>query len=241
MTGWAVRLPGERAASLGLLRLRPGLEVLERDGAIWLRGPALDDELLLRLRALPGAVRFTLDAEHRLVPAGRRLARGRLPLGEWRSLRTWLEVELPPPALPAATEQRVALTLTRAGATVVAPNALRLAAEVWRDWAETAPRVRLRPLRFAVSADGRVLICGTPLPPLPGTRAVEREGIVTPCGWRWLPAVEPAVVRACLRLAAGDMAWLDPDGGWELLPGSAFVAGSRSAVRASLRRGGPEA
>ena len=37
----------------------------------------------------------------------------------------------------------------------------------WLAYATAAPEIRLRGLRFAVAADERVLLLGTPLPPIP--------------------------------------------------------------------------
>ena len=68
------------------------------------------------------------------------------------------------------------------------------------------------------------------LPPLPGQRWVEQEGIAVPAGWTWTPAVEAALVRQVFGLAAGDVALWHADGAWERIAGDEFVRATRAAV-----------
>ena len=74
---WAVRLPPNGVASATGLRLEPGIEVLEHDDGLWLRGPDCDERLEARLRTLPGAVRYDVLPDGQLLPMGKRLPRGR--------------------------------------------------------------------------------------------------------------------------------------------------------------------
>ena len=88
--------------------------------------------------------------------------------------------------------------------------------------------------------DGRVVLRGKPLPPIPGKRLVEVEGIAVPCGFAWTPPVDAEVVREILGLLPGDLALLEADGTHERIESSAFVPGSRAAARTTLgglRRG----
>ena len=78
-----------------------------------------------------------------------------------------------------------------------------------------------------------MIVRGTPLPPLPGERWVECEGIATPAGWRWSPAVEAAIVRAVFGLQPGDLALWQTDGTWQRVRAAEFTAASRAAVRAT--------
>ena len=57
------------------------------------------------------------------------------------------------------------------------------------------------------------------------------DGVAVPAGWNWRPAVEPAIVRNLLGLAAGDIALWHEDGRWEQIEGDAFVRATRAAVR----------
>jgi MoxR-vWA-beta-propeller ternary system domain bpX2 len=64
---------------------------------------------------------------------------------------------------------------------------------------------------------------------------VEQEGVAVPAGWRWEPAVDAAVLRRLCNLGPGDLALLDQDGTFDLVPAGQFVRASRSAVRLSAR------
>ena len=73
--------------------------------------------------------------------------------------------------------------------------------DLWAAYSIEAPQVRLDRWRFAVAADGRVAVHVHPLPPLPGQRWVEQEGIAVPAGWTWAPAVEAELLRQVFGLA----------------------------------------
>ena len=78
-----------------------------------------------------------------------------------------------------------------------------------------------------------MIVRGEPLPPLPGQRWVDREGIAVPAGWRWSPPVEAAIVRAVFGLEPGDFALWQTDGTWQRIRAADFTPASRAAVRAS--------
>jgi hypothetical protein len=231
---WAVRIDAADAASLGTLRCRSGLEVLERDEAVWLRGPApeehLDEELDLALRCLPGAERFSVGDDGQLVPHGRRVPQGRLPEGLWERLSDWLAVALPAAALAGECPAAGMLQIVRA-TRVLDSNVLMASRSDWLRFGATAAQVRLAPLAFAAGEDGLVVIRGTPLPPIRGTRYVESEGVAVEAGWTWSPPLDAAVLRAALGLADGDLALLHRDGSWDRLRADDFVHASRSAIR----------
>ena len=71
------------------------------------------------------------------------------------------------------------------------------------------------------------------MPPLPGQRWIDREGIAVPAGWHWLPPVEAAIVRAVFALAPGDFVLWQSDGTWQRIRAADFMPAGRSAVRAS--------
>jgi hypothetical protein len=228
--GWAARIDRVQALCAAALRLHRGIEVLEEESGLWLRGRDLDDAVDLALRKLPGARRYTVLADGKLRPAGARVPAGRLPEGTWLSLASWARPEPQPAALGGVLRERVRPELVRS-TREREPGALLTAVATWNAWATGAPAVRLKPLRFAVSADRRVLVQGTPLPPLPGERYAVSDGIATPCGFDWSPAVEAMSLRKRLGLDEGDLALFDREGVCELIRGPSFVAASRSAVR----------
>ena len=91
---WAVRLPSGGDGSAADLRLEPGIEILEHEDGLWLRGAECDERLEARLRTLPGAVRYEVLPDGQLRPKGKRLPHGRLPAGLWHALKSWAQVEL---------------------------------------------------------------------------------------------------------------------------------------------------
>jgi hypothetical protein len=116
----------------------------------------------------------------------------------------------------------------------VRPAAVLLTSwEDWTRWAITAPEVRLSRLRFAVEAHGRAAIWGTPLPPLTGPLFAEEEGIGILCGWACQPALPAAALRAWLKLGAGDLALLGPDGVHHMIRSDQLLPATRSNVRAT--------
>ncbi len=249
MTGaWALSMPPSEAARLGSLRRTHGLQVCESGGLVWLRGETSDERLEQRLRMIPGARRFSILADRQLQPVGSRVPAGYLPEGPWTPLVDWLAVELPAAGWPGEAPERLTITLVRAAppdgdGAVAMPTLMLTSLSAWAAYVCTAPQVRLERLTFAADDMGGVLIRGAPLPPLPGERFIEREGVAVPLGWQWWPAVEPAVVRAVLAreapaLAENDLALVLADGSLQRVPADSFVRADRSAVRLTAEAAG---
>jgi hypothetical protein len=234
--GWAVRIPAEKALAAAALRLRPGVLVCASNDGLWLRGERLTEDLELELRKLPGAQRFSVGEAGALTPEGARIPRGRLPDGTWQPLSAWLVPAPQPPAFAGRTEVRVPLRLVRADHEEPA-TVLVTTLNEWSTYASNAPLVRLRRLRFATAADGRTAVRGEPLPPVPGRRYVEREGVAVPSGFRLLPDVDPPTVRRLLTIQADDLALFHDDGSWERIAATEFVAATRAAARATVGAG----
>lgn len=229
---WAVRLPRSQAQTAAALRLRAEVLVCPLDDVLWLRGPELSDDIDLALRKLPGAERFTLDADGTITPLGRRIPGGKIPAQPWQPLGSWIVPAPQPAALAGEVCRRASLRLVRA--TSEEPASLLVTSlGTWVDYATSAPLVRLRPLRFAVAQDGRVLVRGAPPPSIPGRRYVERGGIGIPCGFALWPAVDAESLRALFGTNASDLVLFDPQGGWERIDADAFVAATRASVRAT--------
>lgn len=235
---WAVRLPPDKVAAAAALRLWPGVRVCPDDetSGLWLRGDELSQALELELRKLPGAERFTinrLEVDDVLVPVGRQLPEAFVPTGEWTPIADWFRPVLPVAALPAVMPVKTPVNLVRSGR-VAESNVLVTSSSAWAGWVTSAPRLRLRRLSFAASDDQRVVVRGSPQPPIPGRAYTERQGIAVPNGWEIHPAVDAATMRCLLGLGETDLAILHEDGRWERVPADAFVAASRSAVRATM-------
>lgn len=230
---WAVRIDRRDAAALGRIREAPGIRVCAVETSLWIQGEEFDEALQRALRGLPGAYRFHVLPDGQLRPWNGRVPVGKLPDGSWRPLGEWLQVELPAPALAARVPGDVSLELVR-NSDVRKPDLLLTRMDDWTAYALHAPQIRLDRWRFAVCEDGRVLIAGQPLPPLPGTRFVDHGGVAAPVGWYWSPPVEAAVLCEVLLLNPGDVALLDVDGSAEHVAGDEFVRAGRSAVRKSM-------
>lgn len=243
MVEWAVRLDQTRPNHLSELRLRNDIKVGEVADQVWLRGEC-ENSVDPPIRSLPGD-HFTIACENQLVPVGKQVPLGFLPTTDWRSLREWLQVS-PPVARWAKAEAptaRLSLqSLAESGssndfrsavASEDVASAILVTLDVWHSYADSAPQVRLGRLRFAAAADGRILVLGTPLPPLPGTHFVIIEQIAIPAGRRWVPNIDPTVVRSVFGVSDSLVLWYSTDS-WELIPPDAFVAATRMAIRSTF-------
>ena len=215
---------------MGKLRLIKGLSILVDGTSVWLRGDYLDDELDQRIRSIPNAVRFMIQANRQLTRPGETVPCAQLPDGLWQPLRAWLSTKLPVAGFAAEAGSGVMLKLVRSSKNRQA-NLMLSSWERWRAYAIQAPAVRLSRLGFAVSENADVLIRGTPLPPIPGHRFIEDHGIIVPIGWQFEPNVGSVIVRQVLKLDETVKALFSEDGSFELVPDTAFVQATRSAVR----------
>jgi hypothetical protein len=215
------------AAWLGRWRATSGLEACESGGFVWVRGPHSAD-----WDRLPALARYTADTSGRLTPLGRRTPTARLPGGPWLPLAEFLRVRPPASALPALGAAPIAWTLVPSGE-FRAPDLLLAPFDDFLRWGLSAPAVRLRPLRFAVSDDRRACISGRPLPALRGEGWSVQDGVALPAGWSLPPGFTSRLVVSTLKLQSGDIALIHPDATAEHLPAEAFIETTRSALRAT--------
>lgn len=230
-TRYAWSLPLADVRALGFVLSWSGVEVSEAAPLLWLRASALSDEQWEQCRRLPGADRYSVLADGQLVPVGRSVPQGRVPQGNWRPIRSALQIT-PPVADDAPTRRpepmNIRLVRSREEAE---PNWLLVRLADWVAYAAQAPQVRLARLSFVAAERVAVAVRGEPLPPLAGRRFVERSGIVVPAGWTWSPAVPAEIVREALKLEPGDCAWFGTDGTWRIISAGDWVQASRSAAR----------
>lgn len=238
---WALRLPASSSPAAAALRTRTDVFVCDAPDGCWLRGERVDRELRRLLARLPGGEPFERLADGRVVRPGGRVPAATMPAGPWLAIAARFAPALPVAALPAVAPTGVLVRLVRATAGDAGASefeatgvpALATTIGELRAWCDHAPQLRCRGLVFATAADGRTLVVGAPLPPVRGDVLVVVDGIVVPAGHVLAPACPPALLRAHLALAPGDLALLQTDGRCVLLPASAFVAMTRSAVRAT--------
>lgn len=235
---WAVRLDGDDRALASRLRLEREIEVCAVDESLWLRGPLANEPLERKVRLLPGGERYAVLDDGQLIPSGGCVPTAYLPRDGWRPIHEWLKPALPVAALASRERPAVRLELVR-DAAEREPTMLLTSLSAWVEYASTAPQVRLDRWSFAAAADGRILIRGQPLPPLPGTRYVELAGVAVPAGWHWWPAVDPESLRGLLRLSDQDMALLGFEGDYERVATGDFVRATRSAARKTAEGAAP--
>lgn len=231
---WVICLAREDAAALAEQRLANGLEVAEAGADLWLRGPPGEDALDAKLAAVPASGRYELLAANQLRRIGHRVPSARLPALQWQPLSAWLRVELPVAALPANSPAPIPLRLVRSG-DEHEPELLLTSLVEFTRFAAQAAQVRLDRLQFAAAADGRVLVRGRPLPPLPGQRFVRHSGLALPAGFAWQPAVSAEVLARRFGVSGDSLVLWNDDGTITRFHGEQFVPATRSAVRETER------
>lgn len=247
---WVIRIALADAESLAPLRLTRGIEVSEKEPFIWVRGASNDEKLERLVRALPAVARYQVSSGNRLRNLESRIPSETLPALNWQPVNTWLRVQMPsspyvgkcPPPRVGGYEGHGGLVAARPGLPLVSIQIARSAEERpvellvtivddWREFAVTAPEIRLRQLRFAADVDGNVVIRGKPLPPLPGRQFVLHGNIAVQAGFTWDPAVTADVLSRRLGLSADALALFHEDGTFSRIEAEQFVPATRSAVR----------
>lgn len=231
---WAICIGEKDASSLASLRLVPGIEIAVAGSLVWLRGESVDDSISPRLAALPARERYEWMKPDRLRPLNHRIPSDLLPAASWLPLREWLQVELPVAALPASLSATVPLRLVRSTEEREA-NLLLTTFDEFHRFATEAAQIRLERLRFAATENSRVLVHGTPLPPLPGQRFVLRQGLAIPAGFAWQPAVSAEVVIRRFGVSGNALVLCNTDYTITRLHTEQLIPVTRSAVRATAK------
>jgi hypothetical protein len=139
------------------------------------------------------------------------------------------------PPNPVSAAAAAALRVVRDGSTGDRDaTVLVTSLQTWVQYASTAPPTKLRPLRVVASGGDRVLVRGTPLPPLAGRRYVEREGVALPSGFGFSPATDAAAVRALLGSDPQSLLLFHEDGTCERFDAGEFAPASVAAGRRSV-------
>ncbi len=170
-----------------------------------------------------------------LTPIGKRVPTGHLPAGPWVTLASWLVPEPQVALMPGEVPRRIDLELRRSAVSRPAKMVVSHI-EQWCTYAASASAVRLKVLQFAMSDAGQVAIVGQPLPPIEGRSFIVEDRVATSCGYALWPAVGVHVLRRLLTQNARDVALVNTDGTYEVIPAAAFVPASRMAARLSLEK-----
>jgi hypothetical protein len=230
----ALALPIADAWHVRSLRTNRAVEVCEERDRLWVKTADPEESLRRKLRGLPGALLYAVGVDGQLCRVGSRVPRGYLPAGPWVQLSAWLEVQLPTAALSASLPSQLQLRLV-VDHIYREPNLLLTSLAEWTAYGVSAPQVRLDRWHFAVSDKDEVIVRGTPLPPLPGIRVVEEQGIAVPSGWHWSPAIDADVLRKVFKLGSQDVLLWTSEGRRERITSDQFVRATRSAIRLSGR------
>ena len=228
---WALQLMPADAFTLAPLRLISSIEIGEMPQCLWLRGKPLEEKPASLLQSLPAVARFECLPDGRLRRVESRIPTQALPALQWQPITQWLQVHLPTAGAPAPQPARARISLARSGEELPC-NVLRTDLAEWNRFVLEAPEVRLRPLRFAVSESLQVVVWGTPLPSIPGRRYVEQDGIATPAGFSWQPAISSKVVRQLFQAGDNSLVIWDEQSCIHLHPEQLMPA-TRSGVRAT--------
>ncbi len=210
--------------SLPSWTLRP-----DGDDVYWLKVTLSDEEIF---RKLPLLGRWIADADGKLTREGNRVPEALLPLDGWQSLATLLPIAPPQRSSPGMPPPAVGFHLEPDDAGHPA-SALLCRFEDFAAWASTALSPRIECLRFACCEDGRVIVAGAPLPPLPGAGFHRVGRLWLPCGWQLPDHVWPELLEEILGLGRNRMSLLHPDGSHEDLDEENLIPASRPAVRSS--------
>lgn len=234
VTDWVAELRPTDLIRVAPLRLEQGVEGASDpdEELLWFRGEKISNAVL----SLPFLCLYRIEDEEsrRLFPVDSELPSKVLPRDlTWVPLSEMIvpgEVSPTPPVTRPV--QPAPLQLVRGGNPEI-PNLLRTSRTVWKDYAVTAPKIRLDRLHFAVSP-GEVFVRGMPLPPISGQMYFERDGIALPAGFRFSPDAAPGIVAASFGLGPREIAIFSPNGIVEKIGAEMFLPATRESVRLSL-------
>lgn len=228
---WAARVPPSAEGESAELRLDARVMARRVDGALWLRGTGLDALLTRRLAALRGSLRGLVDELGHFRPSGSRVPYCTLPEHGWVPLAEILVPGVRSTNLPGLAPEPVDLALERSECEATC-EMLALPFAAFLAWGLAAPGLRLAPLAFAVADDGRTLVRGKPLPPLPGTLFTIEDEVAVPAGHR----IATRIPRGTFATSAGALVVLGTDGSLQRIPREAFARATHSALRSTAGR-----
>jgi hypothetical protein len=230
---WMGSMARSALSSLGPVRLLRSLEACALRDLVWVRGGVLEKSDLQLLDTLPWNDRYEIVSGKYLRPFHSLLPTGRLPVCTWVPLATFIQPALATSLLPGRRPALAPLQWIPAR-TERKPSLLLARGADWLAFADRAPQVRLERLKFAHDANQQSLISGWPLPSLQGTYFYEEEGVALPAGYDLEPKLNRATWQRLLSLKESDLAFVQMDGFYSVIPESAWMKATRSAVRMSL-------
>lgn len=210
---------------LALLRTRADMMAAWHQDQIWVKGMADT-----AFRQLPALRTWKVDASNRLFAHGALTPELTLPILEWQALTEFIPVSLPASGLPTYATSKYPVQLAPCVSNEES-FAILTEMRVLETYVAAAPQVRIRHLRFAASANARVLVAGVPLPPVPGTSYTLKDRILMPAGYDFDPPVIRSLLTEKLATARTHFLLFHVNGQYEMIPETSFVHVTRSAVR----------
>jgi hypothetical protein len=221
--------PGDKDC-LGTERCIQGLQVAANAELVYLRGIYENSGIDVKIKQLPARQTYTINEADLLFLPGKVTPVGKLPALEWKPIADFISVAMPVTALPGETGKKVPIRII-ATEIMQRGDALMLALDTWKAYAEAAPAVRLAQLRFAVSDNNEVLIMGHPLPPLPGREYWLRDNMLIPNGYRFEIPLAGTFLSARQNPNDDGFLLFDKAGNWQKIYHSFFVPAARTAIR----------
>jgi hypothetical protein len=218
--------------ALGTVRCLPGLQVAEIEGTLWVRGIEAAEKPDLSIRQLPAVHTYRSDEGNYIFPTGGLTPVGKMPNVTWIPIAEFIRPELPTSALPGKVVGGYTVKLVPSDR-AEAGSALLTDLAVWKEYAGTAPEVRLAQLRFAVSERNQALVLGTPLPPVPGREYWGQGNLLLPAGFDFELPLVAGLLAAKLNPRNDSFVLFNADGSWERIALSNLATSTRSAVRLS--------
>ena len=233
MIEWVLILNLSDRESLGAVRALSKLTVAIHREQLWLRGLPAGSALPIAIKQLPAIETYQMDVGYRLFHPSKPTPIGRLPGCAWEPVSTFIKPKLPTAALAGQSQSVHPLNIVDRHE-VHEGRALLTDLKSWHHYAETAPRIRLSALRFAVRADQSVLVIGAPLPPLPGAEYWQRENLLIPAGHDFESSFVTSLVSRKLNPDGLYFLLFDRSGQWQPIPIDQVVPATRSAIRLTV-------
>lgn len=230
MKEFVIQLSHTHKETLGTVRTNPYLQVAIDGEWIWIRGIEVTGGIDVKIRQLPAIYTFELDDQNNLFPPGGLTPVGKLPPLEWMSVREFITPQLPTSAMPAKISEKYKVKLIPS-TTIKPGQALLTTLDLWKKFADAAPEVRLKSLRFVVSAMDEVLIMGSPLPTIPGKEYWVHDTLLLPGGFDFEIPLISNLVAGKLNPSNDSLILFRENSQWEKIPKAYVVPATRSAVR----------
>lgn len=186
---------------------------------IWVTGNSLSPAIEQALKKLPGQL-FEIDDSQRLRKFHSQVPTGELPDCGWKPIIEVLSTILPVASMtqPRPTWQtqptslnRIPICLTRCSVMEKPAVGMLTTREQLSNWIESAPQIRIAPLRWLVNSGRAALLSGNRLPNIEGQRYWQTGRVWLPIGYTFEPAIALDELQDAANLSPSSiMLWESP-------------------------------